>query len=143
MIAALTLVFALAVHEDAKPFPAYQIAGNLYYVGTSDITSYLVTTPAGHIVINVGYEETPALIADSIEKLGFKTRDVKILLNGQAHYDHVEGMAAMQKLTGAEVWSSAPEVAVLESGGKADYRFGRDHHYPPVKVAHRIADDEK
>jgi metallo-beta-lactamase class B len=139
----LAFLFALAVHEDAKPFPAYQIAGNLYYVGTNDITSYLVTTPAGHILINEGYEETPALIAASIEKLGFKVGDVKILLNGQAHYDHVEGMAAMQKLTGAEVWSSAAEVPVLESGGKADYRFGRDHQYPPVKVAHVIADGEK
>ena len=140
---ALALLFALAVHEDAKPFPAYRIAGNLYYVGTNDITAYLITTPAGHIVINVGYEETPALIVDSIEKLGFKTRDVKILLNGQAHYDHVAGMAAMQKLTGAEIWSSAAEVAVLESGGKADFRFGSTHTYPPVKVAHVIADGEK
>src|SRR5258708_9138248 len=90
-----------SVHNDAKPFPAYRIAGNLYYVGTNDITVYLVTTPAGHVVINAGYEETPALIRDSIEKLGFKIGDVKILLNSPGHFDHVAGTAALQKLTGS------------------------------------------
>src|SRR5258708_1107363 len=137
------LLFAPATHEDAKPFPAYRIAGNLYYVGTNDITAYLVTTPAGNIVINAGYEETPTLIVASIEKLGFKPRDVKILLNGQAHFDHVAGLAALQKLTGGEIYSSAREVEVLESGGKKDYRFGNEYSYPPVKVAHVVADGEK
>src|SRR5438552_2775886 len=95
----LTMVaLAQTVHNDAKPFPAYRIAGNLYYVGTNDITAYLVTTPAGHVVINAGYEETPALIRDSIGKLGFKIGDVKILLNSQGHFDHVAGTAALQKL---------------------------------------------
>src|SRR5258708_38969900 len=79
------------VHTDAKPFPPYKIAGNLYYVGTNDITAYLVTTPQGHIVINAGYEETPEIIVANIEKLGFKPRDVKILLNSQGHFDHVAG----------------------------------------------------
>jgi len=142
-IALLLLAPAPATHDDAKPFPAYRIADNLYYVGTNDITAYLVTTPAGHIVINAGYEETPALIIASIEKLGFKPRDVKILLNGQAHFDHVAGLAALQKLTGADVYSSAREVDVLESGGKKDYRFGSEYSYPPVKVAHVVADGEK
>src|ERR1035438_412454 len=113
-IAALLATAAAAVvHQDAQPFPPYRIAGNLYYVGTNDITSYLVTTPAGHIVINQGYEETAALIRDSIEKLGFHSRDVKILLNSQGHFDHVAGLSALQKLTGAQIYSSAAEVPVL------------------------------
>jgi metallo-beta-lactamase class B len=131
------------VHHDAQPFPPYRIAGNLYYVGTNDITSYLVVTPAGDIVINAGYEETPALIRDSIEKLGFHPRDVKILLNGQAHFDHVAGLAALQKLTGAQIFSSAAEVPVLESGGKADFRFGSEYTYPPVKVDRVLKDGDK
>jgi len=155
IVAVAVAIGAGAAHPDAQPFPAYRIAGNLYYVGTNDITSYLVTTPAGHIVINEGYEETPALIRDSIEKLGFHVRDVKILLNGQAHFDHVAGLAAMQKLTGdiqaksasrfagAQVYSSAAEVPVLESGGKADFRFGNEYSYPPVKVDRVVNDGDK
>jgi metallo-beta-lactamase class B len=136
------VLMAAAVHKDAQPFPPYRIAGNLYYVGTNDITSYLITTPAGDIVINAGYEETPSLIRDSIEKLGFHAHDVKILLNGQAHFDHVAGLAALQKLTGAKVYSSAAEVPVLESGGKADFRFGREYTYPAVKVDHVVQDGD-
>jgi metallo-beta-lactamase class B len=128
---------------DNQPFPAYRIIGNVYYVGASDITAYLVTTPAGHILINSGYENTPPLIRDSIVKLGFKPDDVKILLNSQAHFDHVAGQAAMQRLTGAKIYSSRPEVAVLESGGKADPRWGREQTYPPVKVDHVVRDLEE
>ena len=128
---------------DNQPFPPYRILANLYYVGASDITAYLVTTPAGHILINTGYEDTPPLICDSIVKLGFKPSDVKILLNSQAHYDHVAGQAAMQKMTGARIYSSATEVAVLESGGKADPRWGREQTYPAVKVDHVVRDLEE
>ena len=127
---------------DNQPFPAYKIIGNVYYVGASDITSYLITTPAGHILINSGYEDTPPLIRESIVKLGFKPSDVKILLNGQAHGDHVAGQLAMQKMTGAKIYSSRPEVAVLESGGKADPRWGREQTYPAVKVDHVVRDLE-
>ena len=128
---------------DDQPFPPYRIIGNIYYVGTTDITSYLIATPAGHILVNSGYEDTPRIIADSIAKLGFKLKDVKILLNSQAHFDHVAGQAEMQRLTGAKIYSSGREVAVLESGGKADTRFGREVTYPPVKVDHVVQDLEK
>jgi metallo-beta-lactamase class B len=103
----------------------------------------LVVTPAGDIVVNAGYEETPALIVASIEKLGFHAHDVKVLLNGQAHYDHVAGLAALQKLTGAQIYSSAAEVKVLESGGKADFRFGNEYTYPPVKVDRVVNDGDQ
>jgi len=126
-----------------QPFPAYRIIGNIYYVGASDITSYLITTPAGHILINSGYEDTPPIIRDGIVKLGFKPTDVKILLNGQAHSDHVAGQAAIERMTGAKIYSSAREVAVLETGGKADPRWGREQTYPPVKVDHVVRDLEE
>jgi len=132
-----------AVHPDAQPSSPYRIAGNIWYVGTTDITSYLVTTPAGHIVINAGYEETAALIRDSIEKLGFRSRDVKILLNSQGHFDHVAGTAALQKLTGAKVYSSAADAAVMESGGAKDFRWGKEFTYPLVKVARKLADGDR
>ncbi len=119
--------------DDNLPFPAYKIIGNVYYVGASDIAAFLITTPAGHILVN----------RDSIIKLGFQPRDVKILLNSQAHWDHVAGQAAMQKMTGAKIYSSQPEVAVLESGGKKDPRWGNEQTYPPVQVDHVVRDGEE
>jgi len=127
---------------DNRPFPAYRIIGNIYYVGASDIASFLVATPAGDILINSGYEDTPPIIRDGILKLGFRLHDVKILLNSQAHFDHVAGQAEMQRLTGARIYSSEREVAVLESGGKADPRWGAEYTYPPVKVDHVVRDLE-
>jgi metallo-beta-lactamase class B len=114
--------------------------GNVYYVGASDIASYLIVTPAGHILIDSGYEDTPPIVRDGILKLGFKLQDVKILLNSQAHFDHVAGQAEMQRMTGAKIYSSEREVAVLESGGKADLRFGREYTYPAVKVDRVVRD---
>ena len=139
----LTLATVAFAASDNDPFPAHRVIGNVYYVGASDIASYLITTPAGHILIDTGYEDTPPMIRDGIVKLGFQPRDVKILLNSQAHFDHVAGQAEMQRLTGAKIYSSQKEVDVLESGGKADTRFGRDHTYPAVKVDHVVHDLEK
>jgi len=126
-----------------EPFPAYKVIANIYYVGTDDITSYLITTPAGHILINAGYAETVPEIDKSIRKLGFKPADVKILLNGQAHFDHVAGMSALQKLTGGKIYSSERDAPVLESGGVKDPRWGKEQTYPPVKVDHILKDGEK
>ena len=109
LLLALAVAYAAsaqAEHEGNKPFPAYRIMDNLYYVGTEDIASYLIATPKGHFILNSGYEDTPAMIRRSVEKLGFKITDVTILLNSQAHFDHVAGQAALQKLTGAKIYSS-------------------------------------
>ncbi|MCU1325727.1 MAG: Beta-lactamase [Bryobacterales bacterium] len=125
------------------PFPAHNIVGNIYYVGADDIASFLITTPSGHILINAGYAETVPIIENGIKKLGFNPGDVKILLNGQAHYDHVAGMAALQKLTGGKVYSSQRDAPVLESGGVKDPRWGKEQTYPPVKVDHILRDNEK
>jgi metallo-beta-lactamase class B len=133
-------VLAQNTRPDNQPFPAFRVMGNVYYVGASDIASYLIATPAGHILIDSGYEDTPPIVRDGILKLGFKLQDVKILLNSQAHFDHVAGQAEIQRMTGAKIYSSEREVAVLESGGKADPRWGREYTYPAVKVDRVVRD---
>ena len=80
-----------------KPYPSFQIAGNLYYVGNSDLACYLIVTPKGNILINTGLASSASGIKTNIEKLGFKLSDTKILLNTQAHYDHMGAMAAIKK----------------------------------------------
>src|SRR6478672_10930516 len=87
-----------------EPFPAHRVAGNVYYVGSKQLASYLVTTPEGHILINSSFEETVPLIRVAVESLGFKLRDVKVLLASHAHSDHVAGHALMKELTGAKVY---------------------------------------
>jgi metallo-beta-lactamase class B len=137
------LAFPQAQHEGNNPYPPFKIAGNVYYVGADDIASYLITTPQGHIILNNGYEDTVPIIRDNVRALGFRTEDIKIMLNSQAHYDHVAGQGAFQKLTAAKIYSSPQEVAVLESGGAKDPRWGREITYPPVHVDHVVKDGEK
>lgn len=145
-VALFTLAVASLIAQNNipgnQPFPAYKISANIYYVGADDITSYLITTPAGHILINAGYAETVPIVEAGIRKLGFNPKDVKILLNGQAHYDHVAGMAALQKVTGGKIYSSERDAPVLESGGVKDPRWGKEQTYPAVKVDHILRDGE-
>ena len=103
-------------------FPPHQIVGNVYYVGTRSLGTFLVTTPAGHILINSDYERTVPVIRDSVEKLGFKFSDIKIVLGSHAHGDHMEGDALVKELTGAQVMAMAEDIPALERmrpGGKA------------------------
>ena len=85
-----------------EPFPAFKIAGNLYYVGSKGLANYLIATPQGHILINSDLEENVPLIRASVEKLGFKFSDIKILLISHAHWDHCAGSASIKKLTAAK-----------------------------------------
>src|SRR5262245_27387521 len=104
MLATTILSLALAAvgqFDWSEPFPAHRIVGNLYYVGSKDLASYLITTPEGHILINSGFAQTVPLIRKSVESLGFRMRDVKVLLPSHAHADHVAGHARMKELTGA------------------------------------------
>jgi metallo-beta-lactamase class B len=89
-----------AQQDDNRPNEPFRIAGNLYYVGSSGISSYLIATPAGHVVIDAGYESTVPIIEANIRTLGFKVQDVKILLNTQAHYDHAAGFARFRRTRG-------------------------------------------
>jgi metallo-beta-lactamase class B len=95
-------------------FPPHKIIGNLYYVGTESLGSFLVSTPDGLILINSDYERNVATIRDSVEKLGFKFGDIKILLGSHAHADHMEGDALVKELTGATVMAMAEDVPALQ-----------------------------
>lgn len=126
-----------------QPVEPFRIAGNLYYVGASDIASYLITTPEGHILIDGGFVETAPQIEANIGKLGFKVGDVRILLNSHAHFDHAGGLAALKAATGAKLLASAADATLLERGGKGDFRFGDEGQFPPVAVDRRLGDGEK
>jgi metallo-beta-lactamase class B len=108
----------------SKDYEPFRIAGNLYYVGTYDLASYLITTPQGHILINTGLAESVPMIRSHIEALGFRFMDIKILLATHAHYDHVGGMAEIKMITGAQMMINENDGPVLADGGNSDYNFG-------------------
>jgi metallo-beta-lactamase class B len=126
------------------PLPPFKIAGNLYYVGSRDLASYLVATPAGHILINSNLLSSPAQIQASMEKLGFHFKDVKILLISHAHYDHCAGSAAIVSQTHAKYMVMDADIPTIESGGLKDFQYSKrpEFHYPPVKVDHSLHDGE-
>src|SRR5262245_47145135 len=102
-------------------FPPHKVIGNIYYVGTRTLTSYIITTPQGHILVNTTYERNVPVIQKSVEQLGFKFADVKIVLGTHAHGDHQEGDALVKQMTGAQVMAMAEDVPALEAmkpGGK-------------------------
>lgn len=96
-----------------KQFPPHKIVGNLYYVGTESLGSFLIATPEGNILINSDYEATVPVIRDSIEKLGFRFADTKILLGSHAHADHMEGDAMVKELTGAKLMAMDQDIPAL------------------------------
>lgn len=111
--------------EWSKPYEPFRIAGNLYYVGTYDLASYLIVTDKGNILINTGLADSLPMIKNNIRKLGFKYQDIKILLLTQAHYDHLGAMAAIKKETGAKLYVDQADAEVVKSGGKSDYEMGK------------------
>nr|AGD93294.1 class B beta-lactamase [uncultured bacterium]AGD93319.1 class B beta-lactamase [uncultured bacterium] len=125
-----------------RPFPPFKLIGNIYWVGSYDLSTYLVTTPQGHILINTGVGDTAQRIKAGVEQLGFKMADVKILTATHGHWDHVAGLAALKKMTGAALVASEPDKELLESGGKSDFRFGNveSSWFEPVKVDRTFAD---
>ena len=103
------------------PLAPFQIADNLYYVGSRDLAAYLVTTPSGNILINANLATSPPLIRASIEKLGFRWSDTRILLNSQAHVDHMAGAAEVLSQTHARNMVMEGDADVVESGGRTDF----------------------
>jgi len=121
---AIALIVPATIHAQAneqsramnQPVAPFHIIGNIYYVGASDITSYLIVTPQGDILLDGGFVETAPQIEANIRTLGFKLADVKILLNSHEHLDHAGGLAELKRLTGAHLVAMAEEVPALESG---------------------------
>ena len=133
------------VQDDwTEPFPAFRIGGNLYYVGSKGLASYLITSTEGHILINSNLEASVPMIRASIESLGFKFSDVKILLISHAHGDHCAGSATIKRLTGAKYMVMEGDVDVVESGGKSDFLYGTDPTalFPPTKVDRVLRDGD-
>jgi metallo-beta-lactamase class B len=108
----------------SKPYQPFRIVGNLYYVGTYDLASYLITTAQGNILINTGLAASAEQIKNNIEKLGFKFIDIKILLITHAHFDHVGAVAEIKKKTGAKLMVNAADAQVMSDGGQSDYEVG-------------------
>jgi metallo-beta-lactamase class B len=133
-----------------QPAEPFRIAGNFYYVGANDVTSFLITGPEGHVVLDGGYPGTASMIVASIAKLGFDIKDVKVLLNSNPRGDHAGGLAALQQASGAKLWASEPSAYVIASGGD-DPDIARPLRaligigilgYPPARVDHRFKDGD-
>jgi len=120
--------FAQGSPEWTKPFPPFKILGNIYWVGTYDLSTYLITTPEGNILINSGLPETVPQIKSGIEKLGFKLSDTKILMATHGHWDHVAGLAELQKMTAR--FAPTP-LRVDTSKLSAGDRQAQDHELGP------------
>jgi metallo-beta-lactamase class B len=122
----------------------FQIADNLYYVGSQDLASYLVVTPAGDILINANLPSSPPQIRASVEKLGFRWSDVKILLNSQAHFDHMGGAAQVLRETHAQDMVMDGDVHVVETGGRSDFLAPSRNvpGYPPARVDRVLHDGD-
>jgi metallo-beta-lactamase class B len=137
---------AIPNHPDwTQPFPPFRIADNLYYVGSKGLANYLIVTPQGNILINSDTEPNVPMIKASIEKLGFKYSDTKILLISHAHWDHDAGSALVKQQTGATYMVMDADVDVVESGGRKDFDYGNDPttFYKPVKVDRVLHDGDE
>jgi metallo-beta-lactamase class B len=126
-----------------KPYPPFRTAGNLYYVGSYELASYLIATTKGNILINTGVASSEAQIKKNIEALGFKFKDIKILLTNQVHFDHVGAMATIKKETGAKLMVDAADAEVLATGGVADYELGKyGVSFKPVRADRLLHDGD-
>ena len=147
MLGAVALASPLLAQSNpewTRPFPPFRIIGNIYWVGSNDLSTNLVTTPQGNILINTGVGDTAKQIRASVEQLGFKITDTKILTATHGHFDHVAGMAELKRMTGARLLVSEPDKELYESGGKADFRFGDTPgaRFEPVTVDGTFKDND-
>jgi len=125
-----------------QPVEPFKIIGNIYYVGANEITSFLITTPQGHILIDGGFVETAPQIVANIKKLGFKPGDVKFLLNSQSHHDHAGGFAELKLVTGGKLAIMEQDKAQIENGGRGDFAWGDAGLFPAVKVDRTLRDGD-
>lgn len=141
MAACLITAKAADWYAPQEPFPLY---GNTYYVGTGGISAVLITSPAGHILVDVGGPEATEPVVAHIRKLGFRVEDIRYILNSHAHQDHAGAIADVQKLSGATVLASPASVKVLESGqpDPADAQFPNLTPMSPVAHTRAVRDGE-
>jgi metallo-beta-lactamase class B len=139
LLLAAPLLYAQTNPDWIMPIAPFHIAGNLYYVGGKDLASYLIVTPQGDILINSSLEASVPMIRASVEQLGFKFKDIKILLISHSHFDHDAGSAELIRETGARYMVMDGDVSVVESGGATDFAYAKNT-YAPAKV-NRILHD--
>lgn len=130
------------LQEWTLPFEPRKIIGNIFYVGSNQISAFLIVTPAGNILLDTGPLEMLPQVTTNIERLGFKPEDVKVLLNSHAHFDHCGGFAEFKRRTGAEIVSSKLDGELMARGGKGDFYWGDDLAYEPATPDRSISDGE-
>lgn len=144
----LSAIYAQAQISDEEsrrwnqPVKPFKVIGNVYYVGATEVSSFLITTSEGHILLDSGFLETVPQIQQNVAQLGFRFEDIKILLNSHAHSDHAGGLARLKELTGAKLMVSEGDVAQLARGGKDDPNFGDRFLFPPVTVDRTLRDGD-
>jgi metallo-beta-lactamase class B len=124
------------------PYPPFHVIGNIYYVGSSGIAQFLVTTPDGHFLIDSGFESSVPRLRANVESLGFHFADVKFLLTSHAHIDHVQGHALVRQSTGATVVASVADGRVVAAGGKGEAVYDGVYSWTPCPVDRTVADGE-
>lgn len=129
------------------PLEPFRVFGNTYYVGPAGVSAMLITSPAGHILVDGALTQSAVMIDANIRKLGFRTEDIKLMVNGHAHYDHTGAFAALQGVSGAPVAASPLGITALQGGNAApdDPQMGyglKENSYPPVTNVRAAADGE-
>ena len=129
------------------PHEPFRVFGNTYYVGTAGLSSILITSKKGMILIDGALPQSAPLIDENIRKLGFRIQDIRLIVNSHTHYDHAGGIAALQRASGAKVAASPASAAALKQGGPTEddpqFAFGREHNdYPSIKEVRVFGDGE-
>ena len=127
----------------AKPIEPFQMAPQVWYVGTENLSSILITTPEGHLLIDAGLDQSAELIKSNIERLGFKVGDIQYLLNSHARLDQAGGLAKMKAWSGARLITSRENAKQLALGGAEDFALGDALLFPPVIVDREIRNRER
>jgi metallo-beta-lactamase class B len=129
-----------AQRAGSQPIEPYKVIANIYYVGALDVSAHIISTPQGLILIDTGTVDMTPMITGGIQKLGFRTTDVRIILSSHAHWDHVEGHAAMQALTGAQVMALGDDAAAIQAGTDNSALNGAG--WKPTKVDRVLKDGD-
>jgi len=125
-----------------NPVEPTRVVGNVHYVGTEDLGSWLIVGKDGAILLDAPLDDNVALILRNVEKLGYDPAKIRILLNSHAHLDHAGGLAKIKKATGAKLYLSAQDAELAARGGRNDFAFGDTLAYPPVKADAIVGDGE-
>lgn len=125
-----------------RPFSPYRVIDDIYYVGTNEIAQFLITTPSGHILLDTGFEASVPRLRENVESLGFRYRDIKLILTSHAHIDHVQAHALVRQQTGAEVVVSAADAPFVENGGKGETVYDGVFEWTHCPVDRQVGDGD-